>query len=106
MLHILVQLMFVIPLCSIVQSRHWKSLYSHLNQPFDTQWHFSLGDLVDLDLIKHRHVVTMVTNSANAEYALEQLLEKLRNVWEKREFRLAKHTVKKVSVLTHGEDVK
>ena len=57
---------------------------------------FTVEDLLNYNLGKHCSLITTIYQTAQAEYAVEQKLAKLKKLWDERCFKLAKHICESV----------
>nr|XP_039270899.1 dynein heavy chain domain-containing protein 1-like isoform X1 [Styela clava] len=74
-----------------IKSRHWKQIFTGMGESFEPGWAFTVNDLLSYKLSEHTNLINQVYHSAMAEFTLEQMLRKIKNEWENRQFHLAKH---------------
>nr|XP_006818816.1 PREDICTED: uncharacterized protein LOC100376274 [Saccoglossus kowalevskii] len=74
-----------------LKPRHWKALFVGMGQIYQPGYAYTVADLLSFNLNEHSMLINTICAGATAEFALEQTLNKLRKMWELKEFQLAKH---------------
>jgi len=76
-----------------LQEEHWQEIKSILNiQNFPLEEkQFTLGQLVEFHVAEHADEIIQVSVTATQENNLRQLLEQLKETWQKLDFDLVKH---------------
>uniref|UniRef100_A0AC35TT30 DHC_N1 domain-containing protein n=1 Tax=Rhabditophanes sp. KR3021 TaxID=114890 RepID=A0AC35TT30_9BILA len=73
-----------------LKDRHWKKLMKELNVNWNLQ-ELTLGQVWDIDLVKHENVIRQVLLVAQGEMALEEFLRQVREYWQSYEVELVNY---------------
>lgn len=62
-----------------------------MGEQYDPSYKFTVEELMAYQLGSHREVIDSIYSAAIAEFAIEMKLEKVKKLWEEKDFKLAKH---------------
>jgi dynein heavy chain len=75
----------VIAMRSPLEPNHWDIIRQTLNKEFEITPEFTLGDLMELNVVEHTEAIQAVATQAAQEAALKEQLSSVKDVWEELE---------------------
>ena len=90
-----------------LQARHWEEIERIIDHEFDKEHTYTLGELLDLNVVNHQAEISVVATKAVSESALLQLFQKkVLDIWVGMEFIVNPYKEsKEVFILGSVEDV-
>jgi dynein heavy chain len=89
-----------------LKARHWEQIFRGLNQAWYPGRSFNLGNLISMDVLSHRHMISEISGIASGEYSLVLMLEKIKDTWENMEYDIQPHKRgKNAYILASVEDI-
>ncbi|RYY36796.1 hypothetical protein EON62_01520, partial [archaeon] len=90
-----------------LQPRHWAEIEGVIGQTIDPEHVYTLGELLDMNVVEHQPEISVVATKAVSELALEELFaKKVTTVWAALEFVVNPYKEsKEVFVLGSVEDI-
>ncbi|XP_025095393.1 dynein heavy chain domain-containing protein 1-like isoform X2 [Pomacea canaliculata] len=74
-----------------LKDRHWHAIFLGMNEPYMGNTQFTVAELMSYNLSENAELVHNVYLSAIAEYDLEQLMARIKSLWQDKNFKIAKH---------------
>nr|XP_018667303.2 dynein heavy chain domain-containing protein 1-like [Ciona intestinalis] len=87
-----------------MKTRHWREVFTGMGESFQSSASFTVDDIITYKPSDHSDIINKIYKNASAEYSLDQLLYKVKQQWEKRQFQLAKHIYVINSMDTHNNE--
>ncbi|KAF6036157.1 DNHD1 [Bugula neritina] len=72
---------------------HWKAIFVGIGENYEEGWEFTVEEILGYNLAAHQSLIDAIFSRAQAEYRLEQKLNKIERLWTSNDvyFKLAKH---------------
>ena len=87
-----------------MKERHWEKVEQIIGQALIRDHHFTLGLLIEFDVMKHEEGITQVSTEATQETALEEMLQKVVSKWASIEFNVLPYKEQKDTYILGGLD--
>ena len=85
--------------------RHWEQITEITGIFFKVDRFFTLGKLMELDLLRHQEDILEVASQATNEAILEQMLSKVKENWKVTDLQLMAHSSRDVAIITEIDEI-
>jgi dynein heavy chain len=86
-----------------MQTRHWKTIFEHLEVPLPADMEFNLKDLIAWQIFDNKTVIQEISAHASGEWALAQSLRKVETSMDEAKFDLSEH--QEAHILSNIDDL-
>ena len=69
-----------------LKERHWKQIHDEVGFEICNRADLTLGDLMEKNIMQHSESITTIATEAQQESVLEEMLQKVTDIWKKAEF--------------------
>ncbi|XP_063728306.1 dynein axonemal heavy chain 6-like isoform X2 [Symsagittifera roscoffensis] len=88
-----------------LRERHWGLIYDLVGSSSITEYAFTLGNLLETKAMMHKQAISDISTRATNEATLEQMLNKVVELWGATEFRLVPHPQQGIMMLAGADDI-
>ncbi|XP_035825271.1 dynein heavy chain 6, axonemal [Aplysia californica] len=88
-----------------LRQRHWEEIQRIINKTISRDKTFTLGNLLEMNIFKHKEKIQEIATTASNEATLEQMLQKVIDLWLSTDFRLVPHVGRDTLVIYGADDI-
>ncbi|KAH9496161.1 Dynein heavy chain 6, axonemal [Bulinus truncatus] len=88
-----------------LKPRHWDEIQKVINKVISREKNFTLGNLLEMNIFKHKDKIQEISTTASNEATLELMLQKVIDLWLSTDFRLVPHAGRDTLVIYGVEDI-
>ncbi|RUS88169.1 hypothetical protein EGW08_004066, partial [Elysia chlorotica] len=88
-----------------LRQRHWDEIQRIIGKSISRDKNFTLGNLLDMNIFKHKEKIQEIATTASNEATLEQMLQKVIDLWLSTDFRLVPHAGRDTLVIYGADDI-
>ncbi|XP_075255484.1 dynein axonemal heavy chain 6-like isoform X3 [Convolutriloba macropyga] len=88
-----------------LRDRHWGVIFDLVGNSSITEITFTLGNLLETKALMHKTAIGDISTRATNEATLEQMLQKVIELWAHTEFRLVAHPQQGIMMLAGADDI-
>nr|KAI8735296.1 dynein heavy chain 6; axonemal-like [Biomphalaria glabrata] len=88
-----------------LKPRHWEEIQKVINKSISHDKNFTLGNLIEMNIFKHKDKIQEISTTASNEATLELMLHKVIDLWLSTDFRLVPHAGRDTLVIYGVEDI-
>ncbi|XP_071080158.1 dynein axonemal heavy chain 6-like [Haliotis cracherodii] len=88
-----------------LRARHWEIIEKIINKVIVRDKSFTLGNLLDMNIFKHKEKIQDISTTASNEATLELMLQKIIDLWQNTDFRLLPHAGRDTIIIAGADDI-
>ncbi|GFO34548.1 dynein heavy chain 1, axonemal, partial [Plakobranchus ocellatus] len=88
-----------------LRQRHWDEIQRIIGKSISRDKNFTLGNLLEMNIFKHKEKIQEIATTASNEATLEQMLQKVIDLWLSTDFRLVPHAGRDTLVIYGADDI-
>ncbi|XP_064622088.1 dynein axonemal heavy chain 6-like isoform X2 [Lineus longissimus] len=88
-----------------LRARHWQVIEKIIGKVIVRDKGFTLGDLLAMNILKHKDRIQDISTTASNEATLEIMLQKVIDLWQSTDFRLLPHAGRDTFIIAGADDI-
>ncbi|OWF46435.1 Dynein heavy chain 6, axonemal [Mizuhopecten yessoensis] len=88
-----------------LRRRHWESIERLIQKSIAKDKAFTLGNLLEMNIFKHKEKIQEISTKASNEATLENMLQKIIDLWQGMDFRLVAHAGRDTFIIGGADDI-
>ncbi|KAK7488391.1 hypothetical protein BaRGS_00020365, partial [Batillaria attramentaria] len=88
-----------------LRQRHWDAIQRIINKVISRDKNFTLGNLMEMNIFKHKEKIQDISTTASNEATLELMLQKIVDLWQNTDFRLVPHAGRDTLIIYGADDI-
>ncbi|KAL8598272.1 hypothetical protein ACOMHN_035222 [Nucella lapillus] len=88
-----------------LRQRHWEGIQRIINKVISRDKAFTLGNLLEMNIFKHKEKIQDISTTASNEATLELMLQKIVDLWQTTDFRLVSHAGRDTLIIYGADDI-
>ncbi|KAK3576323.1 hypothetical protein CHS0354_039732 [Potamilus streckersoni] len=88
-----------------LRQRHWEQIERLIGKPIGKDKSFTLGNLLEMNIFKHKEKIQDISTTASNEATLEVMLQKIIDIWQNTDFRLVAHSGRDTYIIASADDI-
>lgn len=88
-----------------LRQRHWDAIQRIINKVISRDKAFTLGNLLEMNIFKHKEKIQDISTTASNEATLELMLQKIVVLWQSTDFRLVPHAGRDTLIIYGADDI-
>ncbi|XP_023930267.1 dynein heavy chain 6, axonemal [Lingula anatina] len=88
-----------------LRARHWSVIEGLIGKTIMKEKNFTLGNLLDMNIFKHKDKIQDISTTASNEHTLEIMLNKVIDLWQHTDLRLVAHQGRDTWIIAGADDL-
>ncbi|ESO83512.1 hypothetical protein LOTGIDRAFT_133247 [Lottia gigantea] len=88
-----------------LRARHWETIEKIIGKVIIRDKSFTLGNLMEMNIFKHKDRIQDISTTASNEATLEIMLQKIVDLWQSTDFRLVAHVGRDTLIIAGADDI-
>ncbi|XP_069117336.1 dynein axonemal heavy chain 6-like isoform X3 [Argopecten irradians] len=88
-----------------LRRRHWENIERLIQKSIAKDKAFTLGNLLEMNIFKHKEKIQEISTRASNEATLENMLQKIIDLWQSMDFRLVAHAGRDTFIIGGADDI-
>lgn len=88
-----------------LRPRHWQQIERLIGKAIAKDKSFTLGNLLEMNIFKHKEKIQDISTTASNEATLETMLQKIVDIWKSTDFRYVAHPGRDTFIIAGADDI-